>query len=92
MSLLESPVWTDRNKASSALVGLTEDRNPDLLGALRPQLPALAEMARWRSRDHAQAAFLILGRMGGLTDLTAAAAWREGDADRVIRAACQRRP
>jgi hypothetical protein len=35
IGLLDSPVWTDRNKASLALVSLSERRDPALLTTLR---------------------------------------------------------
>ena len=69
VNLLNSLVWSDRNKASLALGFLTESRDPALLADLRDHaLPALVEMARWKSAGHAEPAFRILGRIGGLSE------------------------
>jgi hypothetical protein len=77
VDLLNSLTWTDRNKSSLALMSLTEPREPSLLSALRQKaVPALTEMARWKSRGHAVASVMILGRVAGIPEdeLTAAAA------------------
>ena len=77
VDLLNSLTWTDRNKASLALMSLTEPREPALLSTLRDKaVPALTEMARWKSPGHAIASVMILGRVAGIPerDLTTAAA------------------
>jgi hypothetical protein len=77
VDLLNSLTWTDRNKSSLALMSLTEPREPALLSTLRQKaVPALTEMARWKSRGHAIASVMILGRIAGIpeNDLTSAAA------------------
>ena len=92
IALLDSPVWTDRNKASLALMGLSERRDPALLAMLRNRaLAPLVEMARWQSRGHATPALLILGRIAGQRDEDVEAAWTRGDRDAVINAALKRR-
>jgi len=76
VDLLNSLTWTDRNKSSLALMALTESREPALLSTLRQKaVPALTEMARWKSRGHAIASVMILGRVAGIpeSDLTSAA-------------------
>jgi hypothetical protein len=88
VDLLNSPFWTDRNKASFALEELSTKRDPPLLGALRARaLPALVEMARWKSDGHAGAAFFLLGRIGGLSEDEIQAAWKQRDRETIIRAA-----
>ena len=88
VDLLSSPFWTDRNKASFALEELSTKRDPQLLQTLRAQaLPALVEMARWKSDGHAGAAFFLLGRIGGLSEDEIRAAWERRDREAVIRAA-----
>ena len=63
-------------------------RDPQLLQRLRAQaLPALVEMARWKSDGHAGAAFFLLGRIGGLSEDEIRAAWERRDREAVIRAA-----
>ena len=92
IGLLDSPVWTDRNKASLALMSLSERRDPALLTTLRHRaLGPLVEMARWQSRGHARPALLILGRIAGQSDEDVEAAWTRGDRDAVINAALARR-
>lgn len=69
VTMLDSLEWTDRNKAAALLMALTEDRDPELLAALRERaLPALEEMARWHSAGHAFFSLQILGRVAGLSD------------------------
>jgi hypothetical protein len=91
VELLNSPVWTDLNKASLALSQLTEKRDPALLALLREKaFPALVDIASWKTPGHAQPAFFILGRMAGLSDEQTFAAWQRGDRASVIAAARQR--
>jgi hypothetical protein len=90
--LLDSPVWTDRNKAGWALLALTERRDPELLAKLRRRaIVPLVEMARWKSGGHAMPAVMILGRIAGQPEEDVQAAWRRGDRDAVINAALGRR-
>ena len=69
VALLNSPAWTDRNKASLALLRLTESRDPALLARLRREaLASLVDMARWKSAGHAVPGATILGRVAGLSE------------------------
>jgi hypothetical protein len=82
--MLNSIVWTDRNKSSVALDALTHGRNPVLLAELgKNALGPLIEIATWRS-GHAMAGFFILGRIGGLPETEIQAAWDRGDREFVI--------
>lgn len=91
IALLNSPVWTDRNKASLAVMALTERRDSADLALLREKaLPALVEMARWENPGHAGAPFFILGRIAGWDDQALAAALQGGDREPVIRSAMSR--
>jgi hypothetical protein len=88
IEFLSSPIWTDRNKASGALLTLSASRDPALLATLREQaLASLVEMARWKSEGHALAAFTILGRVAGYLDETARDLWDRGDREAVINTA-----
>jgi len=88
VDLLNSPVWTDRNKAAFALAELSTKRNPQLLAALRGRaLASLIDMARWKSRGHAATAFFLLGRIAGLPEDAIEKAWERNDRDLVIAAA-----
>jgi len=89
---LNSPVWSDRNKASGALLALSARRDPQLLASLRKDaLAPLAEMARWKSEGHAIPALTILGRIAGYSDGAVTAAWSRGERERIINAALRAR-
>jgi hypothetical protein len=93
VSLLNSLVWTDRNKAAGALSQLTAKRDPALLESLRTQsIMPLAEMARWKSASHAIAAYFILARIAGYSDTEAQGYWDRGEREVVIKAALKPRP
>jgi hypothetical protein len=91
IEFLGSPVWSDRNKASLALMALSVDRDPRLLEALRKQaLIPLVEMARWKNAGHAFPAFIILARIAGYSDDAAYGHWERNDREIVIAAAMNR--
>ncbi len=91
VDLLNSPFWTDRNKASFALTELTAGRDPQLLALLGDRaLPSLLEMARWKSRMHAPMALVILGRMAGLSEEAVTKAIDANDREGIIAAAIAR--
>jgi hypothetical protein len=72
-------------------MALTESRDPALLSTLRQKaLPALIEMARWKSRGHAVASVMILGRVAGIpeNELTSAAA--KGNHSTIVDTALKR--
>jgi len=88
VDLLSSPVWTDRNQASMALVQLTQTRDSTMIRTLRNRaVPALEEMARWSSAKHAQMPFTLFGRAVGVPDDSIQAAWMRGDRDAVLKVA-----
>ncbi len=88
VDLLNSINWTDRNKSAAALAALTASRDPVLLADLRQRaLASLIEMARWKSRGHAYMPFVVLGRVGGMSEDAIAAAWEHDDPEAVIAAA-----
>ena len=87
IDLLNSIVWTDRNKSSLALLQITDNRDPALLAELHQRaLPALIEMARWKTPGHAQASIYVLGRIGGMSEPDIQAAVAKGDLETVISA------
>jgi hypothetical protein len=92
VEMLNSVIWSDRNKASIALVNFTENRPASTLQHLRERaLDSLIEMANWSHLPHALPAFILLGRVAGLEEKTIQEAWKRGDRDSLIRAA-KRRP
>jgi hypothetical protein len=71
VGLLNSGLWTDRNKSAELLSILTAQRDPHLLTCLREQaLTSLIEMARWSYAGHADGARLMLGRIAGIEHTT----------------------
>lgn len=85
IGMLNSIVWTDRNKSSLALLYLTERRDPAVLSGLRQRaLISLVEMARWKSPGHAYAAFFILGRVGNLSEDEIQKGWQSGNREILI--------
>ncbi len=88
IALLDSPMWTDRNKSSGALAALSKDRDPDLLAALRARaLTPLVEIARWKSAGHAWAGFMLLGRAAGFSEQDLSDNWARGEREKIIRLA-----
>ena len=88
--MLESIEWTDRNKALAALQNLVKGDDEKAVKELRRRaLPALVEMARWQSQSHAQAAFLLVGRIAGMDVQEITARWPK-DREAVILKAMER--
>jgi hypothetical protein len=88
IDLLNSLAWTDRNKASLALMQMTESRDPALLAILKARaFDAIVDVARWTNPGHAAAGVFILGRMAGIPDNDAYAMLERGEREKVIEAA-----
>jgi hypothetical protein len=89
--MLNSLVWTDRNKSVGAIDILTMNRDPVLLGELRREaFDSLEEMANWTNPSHARAAFNILGRLAGYSESDIEDIWkapesREAKVQNLIR-------
>ena len=87
IEMLNSIVWTDRNKSSFALYQLTAKRDPAILSELCERaLPSLIEMARWKSPGHANHAFVVLGRIGNLSEDEIQRDWDSGNREPLINA------
>jgi hypothetical protein len=83
--MLNSLVWTDRNKGTAMLLSLTKSRDPVLLARLREEaLDALIEMARWRNPLHPKGAYTLLGRALGMSDEEIEDSWKRGERQGVI--------
>ncbi len=86
IEMLNSVVLTDRTRALDALVTLTDGRDPNTLAQLHERaLPPLAEMAQWKSLPHALPAFLLVGRIGNVTEEQIQANWTSGDRAAMIQ-------
>jgi hypothetical protein len=87
IAMLSSGSWTDRNKAGFLLDELSKRRDPKLLGQLRSQsLDSLIEMARWRSRGHADFARSLLARIAGIEEVPLRQLVDAGQVDQIIEA------
>jgi HEAT repeats len=88
VDLLHSIVLSDRTEAADMLVTVTDDGNPQAIDLLRSQaLPALVEMARWKSLFYALPPFMLVGRIAGLPEEEIQSRWTSGDREYVIRKA-----
>ncbi|MBM3813407.1 MAG: hypothetical protein FJW20_17430 [Acidimicrobiia bacterium] len=94
IEMLHSLIWQDRTTAAGILVTLTEPRDAELLTRMKTRgLEPLVEMASWKHLPHALPAFLLLGRLAGMTDEAIKEAWLASDrAARVKKMAEQARP
>lgn len=82
---LQSVAWTDRTQAAWAFELLTRNSDAATLRLLRGDaLTSLAEMARWRTEQHAYPAFTLIGRVAGLSDVEIRDAWLRGGRDSTI--------
>ena len=88
VEMLNSIVLGDRQQAALALATLTEQRNIAALDLIRERaLPALAEMARWKTLRYALPAFLLVGRTAGVPEGELLDQWRQGDRETAIKKA-----
>lgn len=88
LEMLHSVTWTDRNKVSFLLDGMTASRAPALLRTLRERaLPELIDIARWKSEGHAFPGVRILGRIAGWDDQQTMRTLRESGVEKIIAAA-----
>ena len=86
IDLLNSGIWTDRNKSVALLDVLTKDRDARLLACLREQaLTSLVEMARWSYAGHADTARMMLGRVAGIDEKTLTAMVARQEIEPIIK-------
>lgn len=87
VDLLNSGLWTDRNKSAELLSVLTAQRDPQLLMCLGEEaLKSLVEMARWSYGGHAYSARLVLGRIVGIEETTLVAMLAKQEFEPIINA------
>lgn len=90
VDLLNSGIWTDRNKSVALLAALTRERDARLLSCLREQaLTSLVDMARWSNRGHADNARLLLGRIAGIDEKTLSAMLDKQEIEPIINSVQQ---
>ena len=89
IDLLNSLAWTDRNKASLALMQLTESAESRACSrrSRRARSTPLVDIARWTNPGHSMAGIFMLGRMAGIADPEIYAMFERGERDKIIEAA-----
>jgi hypothetical protein len=88
VEMLNSLALSDRQQAVEMLVTLTERPNPTALDLIRERaLPALVEMARWKTLRYALPSFLLVGRTAGVPEQELQDQWQKGDRETAIRKA-----
>lgn len=87
IEMLNSGIWSDRNKAGVLLLELSQWRDQKLLAELRAQaLESLVEMARWRTAGHAYTARVLLGRIAGIEEeQLQKLVWNNNQVDSIIK-------
>ena len=69
IKMVNSIIWTDRNKGASVLMQLSQNRDPKILNQIKQQaLLSIIEMAKLKERGHAFFSFFILGRIAGVDE------------------------
>jgi len=85
VEMLNSVVLSDRLEATKALVTVTNNGDAAALDLIRERaLPAVLEMARWKTLRYALPPFLLAGRLAGLTDAQIQQSWEKGDRAPVL--------
>lgn len=83
--ILNSLEWSDRNKSSLVIFGLTASRDAALLAALRREaLLSLIEITRWKNPGHAVMSFFILGRIANLKEDEIGKLWESRNHEALI--------
>lgn len=87
VEMLNSVGWKDRMNAMNLLMTMTEKRDEKLIRHMRERgVPALAEMALWRHLPHALPAYILLGRVAGLSEADIQESWSANRREVTIRA------
>ena len=85
VEMLNSIVLSDRFKAATALVNLTEKDGRTALEQIRERaLGSVLEMAQWRNLRYALPAYILLGRLGGVSEQKIEESWNRGDREAVV--------
>ena len=85
VEMLNSIVLSDRTRAATALVTLTDQDAAATLQQIRDRaLDSVVEMAQWKDLRYALPAFILIGRMAGLNEQEIQKAWTSGNRQTVI--------
>lgn len=86
VEMLNSVSWQDRKNAMDALVELTEKPDAYLTKHLKERgAAALVEMAMWRHLPHALPAYLLLGRLAGMSEQEIQDSWSANAREETIK-------
>jgi hypothetical protein len=86
VEMLNSIVLGDRARAASALINLTDSRPAATLESMRERaLQSLVEMAQWNSLRYALPAYILLGRVGGVSEEQIQESWTKGDRAAMVQ-------
>jgi hypothetical protein len=84
VEMLNSLVLSDRTRAAEALVTITERDRAALAQVRERALAAVVEMARWKSLRYAVPAYVLIGRMAGMTEDQIHKSWEKGERETAI--------
>jgi hypothetical protein len=83
--MLNSIVLSDRTRAATALVTLTDQDAAGALDQIRDRaLDSVVEMAQWKELRYALPAFILTGRIAGMSEPEIQKAWTSGHRQEVI--------
>lgn len=69
IEMMNSIVWTDRNKGSAVLFSLTEKTDSIVIDKIKKRaLLPIIDMAKWKNPGHAMMGYFLLGRITGFSD------------------------
>lgn len=92
VEMLNSIVLSDRTRAATALVTLTDQNAAEALGEIRERaLNSVVEMAGWKDLPYALPAFILCGRLAGMNEQEIQKAWTGGNRQTVIDLALRSR-
>jgi hypothetical protein len=90
VQLMQSIDWSDRRRASLALVDMTDKDDTATLELIRERaLRSVINMAGWHNLTYALPAFILAGRIAGLSKKQIDAAWVSGNLKPVLEKARQ---
>jgi hypothetical protein len=92
VEMLNSIVLSDRTRAATALVTLTDRDAAGALEQIRERaLDSVIEMAQWHDLRYALPAFILCGRLAGMNEREIQNAWTSGNRQTVIDLALRSR-
>ena len=90
IEMLRSTSFSDRNKAATTLVSMSERRDAKVLDPIREKaVGEITEMARWKSLEYALPAYILLGRAAGIEEKRLRDAWAAGNREAIITEATE---